>query len=137
MGDISITVEDVYKRLTDLNVNKSPGPDNVKCVGPTHRIDAFYTWLPMHFNHTQLIFSKSISEGKIPEDWKEPDITAIHKKGDKRLTENYRPISLTSVCCKVLEKIVREKREEYLELNNLLSQKKSKKICCGFTGLCH
>ena len=45
-------------------------------------------------------------DGQLPEDWKRADITPLHKKGPKFLRENYRPISLTSIVCKIGEKIV-------------------------------
>ena len=49
-----------------------------------------------------LCFSKQNSwdKGEIPEDWKCANKTAIHKKDAKSDPNNYRPISLTSICCK-------------------------------------
>ena len=43
-------------------------------------------------------------EGVLPEDWKTANVTAIHKSGDRKKPENYRPISLTSVLGKIMEK---------------------------------
>ena len=62
----------------------------------------------------------SLHEGKVPEDWKLSDITPIFKKGDRKLPENYRPISLTSVICKLLETIIRDKIVDYLEEHELI-----------------
>ena len=42
----------------------------------------------------------------IPDDWKDAKISAIYKKGNKKLACNYCPISLTSVVCKCMEKIL-------------------------------
>ena len=47
----------------------------------------------------------------------------IFKKGSKKFAENYRPVSLTSVACKILESLVREKLVSFLKENNLLSSK--------------
>ena len=58
-------------------------------------------------------------EGKIPNDWKLDDITALFKKGEKNLPENYRPISLTCVVCKIMERLIRDKLEEHLKCNNI------------------
>ena len=44
--------------------------------------------------------------GLLPSEWKMADITPIHKKGPKNKRENYRQISLTSIVCKVSEKVV-------------------------------
>jgi len=46
--------------------------------------------------------------GTLPNDWKLTEVTAVHKKGFKSDSGNYRPISLTSVCCKIMESLVRD-----------------------------
>ena len=52
------------------------------------------------------IFQESIDTGTLPSDWTRASISPIHKKGDKHAAENYRPVSLTSVTCKLLEHII-------------------------------
>ena len=54
-----------------------------------------------------LIYDKSLKDGILPDCWKEATVVAIHKKGSKRDVRNYRPVSLTSVICKMLEAIIR------------------------------
>ena len=54
------------------------------------------------------IFEKSWITGKLPEDWKRADVVPVFKKGGKVDPENYRPISLTSILGKILEKIIKE-----------------------------
>ncbi|XP_059571254.1 uncharacterized protein LOC132244194 isoform X1 [Alligator mississippiensis] len=44
----------------------------------------------------------------MPEDWKKANVVPIFKKGRKVDLANYRPISLTSILGKVLEKIIKE-----------------------------
>ena len=44
-----------------------------------------------------IIFTKSMSSGVVPEDWRVANVTAIYKKGQKSSQSNYHPISLTSV----------------------------------------
>jgi hypothetical protein len=53
----------------------------------------------------QKIFQVAIDTGDLPKDWRDANISSIFKKGDKHLPENYRPVSLTSVPCKLLEHI--------------------------------
>ena len=52
------------------------------------------------------ILLQSLNTGILPEDWLTANITSIHKKGSRSIPSNYRPISLTSVCSKVMEHIV-------------------------------
>jgi len=54
--------------------------------------------------------------------WKVANITPIFKKGDRKDPSNYRPVSLTSVVSKILEKIIRDGVVEHLHKNNLLSK---------------
>ena len=67
----------------------------------------------------RIIFTQSLMTGEVPEDWKAANVTPIYKKDSKQDLLNYRPISLTSVPCKLLEKIVRNHIHKYLECNNL------------------
>ena len=70
-----------------------------------------------------VIFHKSLNEGIVPAEWKEANITPIHKKGAKNNRENYRPVSMTSILCKLMESIVRDKIVDYMINNNMFSKK--------------
>ena len=59
----------------------------------------------------------------VPKEWLLADISAIYKKGDKRLPGNYTPVSLTSVACKIMEKFVRNALLQHLKDHNILSKK--------------
>jgi hypothetical protein len=56
------------------------------------------------------------------DDWKIAIVVPIHKKGDKHKPSNYRPISLTCICCKILESIIRDHMWKHLKTNNLLTE---------------
>ena len=58
---------------------------------------------------------------KIPKQWKIAGVSAIHKMGNRKLASNYRPMSITSIVCRVLERIIRNFIVEFLVSNNLLS----------------
>ena len=113
---IPILREDVQKRLEKLNVNKSCGPDDIhpRVLKETARA----TSVPL-----EKIFKLSLSSGECPDDWRKANVTPIHKKGDRTDPSNYRPVSLTSQVCKVLEAITRKYIVEHLESNNILSDK--------------
>ena len=68
-----------------------------------------------------ILYNLSVNKGALPDDWKASIIIALHKKGSKSNINNYRPVSLTSVVCKVLESIPVDKIMEYFKSNNLLS----------------
>ena len=68
-----------------------------------------------------ILFNKSIRESKLSRTWKTALISVLFKKGDKTLASNYRPVSLTSIICKVFESIVKDHLVEYMVLNNLFS----------------
>ena len=67
-----------------------------------------------------LIFQSSINQGKLPHDWKIANITPIHKKNNCADPTNYRPILLTSICCKTIEHITYSSIFSHLEKHNLL-----------------
>ena len=56
-----------------------------------------------------------LSNGVLPHQWKTANISPIHKKGPKEEPSNYRPISLTSIPCKILERIVLHYLSETLD----------------------
>ena len=65
-----------------------------------------------------IIFRKSLSCGKIPSEWKHANICPVYQMGDKHDPINYRPISLTCICCKLLEHIISSNIRSHLENNN-------------------
>jgi hypothetical protein len=71
------------------------------------------------------LFNKSFTLAKVPKIWKESNVSPIHKKEDKSLVSNYRPISLLSCVGKIQERIVYIHLYRYLKLNNLLTWKNS------------
>ena len=69
----------------------------------------------------RLIFQKCMTSGKFPDSWKYTNVVPIHKKGNRQLKMNYRPISLLPICGKILEKIVFDQVYSFLNVNNVLS----------------
>jgi ribonuclease P/MRP protein subunit RPP40 len=109
-----INVEMVKKKLNNLNVNKSQGPDGIhpRILKELSNVIAY----PL----TKLYIS-SLKNQCLPTDWKISNISAIHKKGNRKIVSNYRPVSLTSVVCKVIESIVRDHIMDYFIKNKLFS----------------
>ena len=153
---INISEEDVLEALNSLDPDKSSGIDTIgprvlkKCAnflcGPLHHLfstslnkqacgpdllPARLLKMTAEFIAPSLaqIFQLSLSSGKLPLDWTSANIVPIHKKGDKQLTANYCPISLTSIVVKIMERIIHRHLVCALEEHNLLSD-------CQF-GFCH
>lgn len=70
-----------------------------------------------------VIYQASPRAGHLPEQWKEATITAIFKKGRSSDLANYRPVSLTSIPCKIFEKLLREEVLQHISFINLLTSK--------------
>lgn len=68
------------------------------------------------------IYNTSLQTCQLPDVWKEANISAIFKKGDRKLPSNYRPVSLTSIPCKLMEGVVRDRLIDHMTTNNLLSK---------------
>ena len=116
LQDISITVDMVRLHLLKLNVNKSCDPDEIYPRMLLELADIIAG--PVAF-----LLNKILASGTMPKDWKLAFVTPIYKKGSKNVAENYRPISLTSVLCKIMESLIREHVLKHLLKNRLLSNK--------------
>ena len=69
----------------------------------------------------KIIFTQSMSSDSLPTDWLTANITPILKKGNRSSPSNYRPISLTSICCKSMEHIICHHIMEHLQKNHILT----------------
>ena len=63
----------------------------------------------------------TFQSGQIPLDWTKALVTPIFKKGNRHLPENYRPVSLTSVLCKIFEHIVCSHIRDHLDEHKILT----------------
>ena len=63
----------------------------------------------------------SLKEGVVPFEWKEANIIPLFKKGSRNKSENYRPVSLTLVICKLLEKVIKDHVVDFLVKHKLLN----------------
>ena len=107
ISDLSIDAAAVRNKVLSLKPCSSPGPDGLhpRLLKET----AFSLAGPL-----ASMFRKSLDSGVIPDEWKTGEVTPIFKKGSKKTPANYRPVSLTSVPCKILESLVRDQLLEHL-----------------------
>ena len=110
---ISLTKAKVLKALMDLNPNKTPGPDGLHPKVLKEVAESICD--PVYF-----IFVKSLETGEVPDFWVLANITALFKSGIKNDPSNYRPVSLTSVLCKTLERLIRDEITDHLSAEGLI-----------------
>ena len=113
MDDIIITSEGVQKLLNNLNAKKANGPDMI----PTRVLkEAAIELAPV----IAFIFNQSYQCATLPADWLSANIAPVFKKGSRSIPANYRPISLTSISCKIMEHVVYSQVMGHLDNNNIL-----------------
>ena len=66
------------------------------------------------------IFRCSLQNGSVPKDWKQANVVPVYNKGNHQYPSPYRPISLTSIVSKLLEKIISSHVMKHLESYNML-----------------
>ena len=69
-----------------------------------------------------LIYQASLEQGQIPNDWNTANVAPIFKNGDQSKPSNYRPVSLTSISCKVNEHILHSHIMKFFEQHHILSE---------------
>ena len=99
MNKIHITTNGVRKLLEGIKTHKATGPDNISA----HLLHILSRQLAPFLTR---LFQFSLDSGTVPTYWKTANIIPIFKKGDRHKPSNYRPVSLTSICCKLLEHIL-------------------------------
>ena len=109
---INFTKEDVESAIKSLKINSAPGTDGMTGELLTNCASVISEPLAA-------LFTKSLSEGSLPTLLKRAAVVPIYKGGDRSLPSNYRPVSLTPILMKVMEKIVWENIVTFLTENNL------------------
>ena len=114
MGEITVDPKGVFKLLNGLNVNKASGPDGLsarvlkECSSEIAPILA-------------LIYNESLAQGTVPDDWQQANVAPVFKKGEKYDAANYRPVSLTCICCKTLEHIIVSNINKHLAFESIFA----------------
>ena len=113
---VSLNATIIRKEIENLDPSKAFGPDEIHPKMLKELID--HVSAPL-----TTIISKTLKNGTLPDDWKNAQVSPIFKKGARNVAANYRPVSLTSIVCKVAEKIIRKKVISHLVKEKLLSPK--------------
>ena len=103
----------IEKLLKGLDTSKSNGPDEIplrilkECASEIAPMLTF-------------IMQQSYDTGTLPDDWKNANVVALFKKGDRSKAENYRLVSLTAVKCKMMEHVIHKQIMIHVNRNNIL-----------------
>ena len=82
--------------LEQIKIDKSPGPDQIH-----PKLLKSLASDPKFVDSVYKLFICCAESRQIPSDWKLANLIALHKKGPRNRAENYRPVSLTSILCKL------------------------------------
>ena len=114
LGQLFVTPEMIAKKIKKMKDNKSPGVNGIPPKLLKEIIEQISTPLAK-------VFNLSLEEGIVPSEWKEANITLLFNNGLRNKPENYRPLSLTSVVCKLLETLIRDHMVEFLVKHKLIN----------------
>ena len=118
--NILFSDEEIYAALHETK-NSSPGGDRICYEMIKHLPPCSITLILQLYNNVWL-------SGYVPKIWRHSIVVPIHKPNKpNHLPSSYRPISLTSTMCKLMEKMVENRLSWYLEKNNLINN-----FQCGF-----
>ncbi len=106
MEEVIVNKDEIFKIMEEIEVRKVIRPNGVsdlilkecknELVGPIYDI-----------------IKCSVATGKVPREWKRAEVVPIHKSGNKEEPLNYRPVSLTSVVCKMCEKVIKNNGQNF------------------------
>ena len=115
ISPLVIETPGVEKLLVSLNPRKASGPDEI----PARILQALSSEIAPVLT---TIFRQSIQSGNRPYQWKNAWITPVFKKGGRSVPSNYRPVSLTSISCKLLEHIYCTHLRRHIDQHNILGE---------------
>ena len=104
----------VAMKIRDMKDNKSHGVDGIPPKLLLEIVEQIS--IPL-----ATVFNMSLEKGIVPLEWKEANIIPLFKKGSRNKSENYRPVSLTSVICKLLERLIKDHLVDFLVKNRLIN----------------
>ena len=111
---ITVDWKGIHALLMNLKTKKATGPDEI----PAFILKAAATELAPALAN---LFQLSLDQGEVPQDWREASVVPLFTKGDRHLASNYRPVSLASITCKLLEHIVHSNVIRHFDRNDVLS----------------
>ena len=113
ISSITLNRNDIATIIHSLDPNKAHGYDMISIR--MLKICDISICKPL-----ELIFQSCIKHGKFLDEWKMANVVPAHKKSDKQIIKNYRPVSLLPICGKVFERFIYNSLFEYFIENDLI-----------------
>ena len=104
----------IAKKIKATKVNKSPGADGIPPKLLTETVEQIS--IPL-----ERVFYLLLKEGVVPFEWKDANIIPLFKNGSRNKSENYRSVSLASMICKLLERLIKDPMVDFLVRHKLLN----------------
>ena len=115
LSHIDFDCMDIVKIVKSLKPSYSLGPDNINSI-------LIKACLPDIAPLLSKLFSLSLAHSTYPDLWKTTFIKPLFKSGSRMDVNNYRPINITSILSRIMEKIVKSKLTSHLSSNNLINE---------------
>ena len=113
-SSFNISSEVIFQLIKNLDPNKAHGYDGISAK-------MLKLCAPSICKPLILLFENCLASGEFPNLWKKSNIVPVHKKGDKQLIKNYRPVSLLPICGKLMEKLMFNSISNFTDTRNMLS----------------
>ena len=113
LTNVVFTRGKIREKIKGLKTNSAPGPDGIS-------VKLLQSACEELLEPLMLLYESTLNSGTVPSVWKQAVVTPIFKKGTKGEPGNYRPVSLTSIPCKIFESIMKDSIMDHLLDNNLI-----------------
>ena len=118
LSSLDFNEDEILKIIRALNIHKAHGHDDISI----RMIKICDKSLLKPWN---ILFQNSTKSSCYLVIWKRSNIIPVHKKNDKQLVKNYRPISLLPIFGKIFEKIIFDRLHDFLLQEELLNPNQS------------
>jgi len=115
LTSVSFTACKVFRKLGFSKPGTAPGPHGIQAKLLKHASESLA--LPLAQLYQSLFFTS-----EIPKEWKLAVVTPVFKKGKSTDVSNYRPISLTSLGCKLMKSIMKQDILPHLLSKGIISR---------------
>ena len=116
LDSIHFSSSNIAKIISHLHPSKAYGPDMLSIIRMT-KLCRILICKPL-----SITFIDCLNEGKFPQKQKKANFIPVNKKGSKQNLQNYKPISLMSICSKIFERLIYNKMFTYFTENNFIVQ---------------